>query len=103
MSKRSGPAFRQQARPLKKCQACNGQGITRGLFHELPCEACGAAGVVDKATGEALPPEDLLLQMRLRLNRAHEEIRTLRAELNSVHQGPEERGHGPMGKMYHGD
>lgn len=103
MKKRSGPAFHQQTRPLKRCPACNGQGITRGLFHELPCADCGAAGVVDKATGVALPAEDLLLQLRLRLNRAHEEVRTLRAQLDSARRDPAERGHGPMGKVYHGD
>ena len=109
MTKRSGPSFRQQARPLKSCPGCHGKGVTRGLFHEMPCPDCNAGGVVDKETGEALAVEVLVVQLRLRWVKALQENRHLQSRLaekedDSAGRGyGEQRGHGPMGTRYHGD
>ena len=110
LKKRSGPSLRQQARPLKKCRGCHGRGVTKGLFHEMPCPDCNAGGVVDKETGEALAVEDLVVQLRLWLTRSMETNRKLRQQLadrksdDSAGRGyGETRGHGPMGMKYHGD
>ncbi len=109
MKSRSGPSFDQQRRPLDKCPGCHGQGVTRGLFHQMPCNDCNASGVVDKETGEPLPMEDLVLQLRLWLAKAMQENRQLKRQLadgkdesngRGYGQG---RGHGPMGMKYHGD
>ena len=110
MKKRSGPELRQQVRPLEKCPGCNGRGTTQGLFHQMPCPDCNAGGVVDKETGDALPLDELVLQLRLWLAKAMESNRNLRRQLadrrgdESAGRGyGETRGHGPMGMKYHGD
>ena len=109
MKRRSGPSFRQQKRPLAKCPGCHGKGVTRGLFHEMPCPDCNAGGVVDKETGEALAVDDLVLQLRLWLAKAMQENRQLKRQLadgNEESNGRgygQGRGHGPMGMKYHGD
>lgn len=109
MRKRSGPSLRQQRRPLAKCPSCHGNGVKRGLFHEMPCPDCNAGGVVDKETGEALAADDLVLQLRLWLAKAMQDNRELKRQLadrkgesngRGYGQG---RGHGPMGMKYHGD
>lgn len=111
MKRRSGPSLRQQRVALTQCGTCHGKGVTRGLFHEMPCPDCNAGGVVDKETGEALPVEDLVVQLRLWLARAMEQNRMLKQRLadrksddDSAGRGyGEKRGHGPMGIKYHGD
>lgn len=109
MKKRSGPSLRQQRRPLAKCPGCHGQGVTSGLFHEMPCPDCNAGGVVDKETGAALAVDDLVLQLRLWLAKAMQDNRQLKRQLADVKRDSngrgygEGRGHGPMGMKYHGD
>ncbi|MFL1404207.1 hypothetical protein ACJO2E_02535 [Marinobacter sp. M1N3S26] len=110
MKSRSGPEFRQQARPLKKCPGCHGRGVTKGVFYEMPCPDCNAGGVVCKETGQALAVEDLVVQLRLWLGKAMEDNRRLRrrfadskADDSSGRGYGETRGRGPMGMKYHGD
>lgn len=110
MKKRSGPSLRQQRIALKRCDNCRGNGITKGLFYEMPCPDCNAGGVVDKETGAALPVDDLVVQLRLWLAAAMDSNRKLRQSLAARQDDPtagrgygETRGHGPMGMKYHGD
>lgn len=100
IKKRSGPEFRQQARPLENCPVCRGKGTVLGVFYEMPCAHCDGSGIVDAETGEQLPQVELVLQLRLRLNRANEQIRALQARESDFYS---DVGHGPMGKRYHGD
>lgn len=75
----------------------------------MPCPDCNAGGVVDKETGDPLPAEELVIQLRLWLAKAMETNRQLRAQIKQ--NRPQEdnrgygegRGHGPMGMKYHGD
>jgi len=99
--KRLGPSFRRQRVELKKCPACHGRGVVKPMFYEMPCTDCNAGGVVDKATGEALALEDLVLQLRLKANDQQDEIDRLRSQL--VNTSPTENKHGPMGTYYRGD
>lgn len=110
MNKRSGPSLRQQRVELKQCGTCHGNGVSMGLFHEMPCPDCNAGGVVDKETGSALPAEDLVVQLRMWLAKTMDTNRKLRKQLadrqgdDSAGRGyGETRGHGPMGMKYHGD
>ena len=110
MKKRSGPPLRQQRVELKRCGTCHGNGVSKGLFHEMPCPDCNAGGVVDKETGTALPVEDLVVQLRMWLAKTMDTNRKLRKQLahrqadDSAGRGyGETRGHGPMGMKYHGD
>lgn len=103
MSKRAGPSFRQQIRALKPCAACNANGVIQGLFHQMPCHDCNATGLVDNATGEALAPEDMVMQLRLRLNLQRDENNELRRKLQEQLKQNNGRGYGPGGQRYHGD
>ena len=101
MKKKHGPAFHAEFRPLARCPECRGQGETQGIFHHIPCHACGASGLVDKETGEALSADELVVQLRLRLRKSLAENRKLRAQL--AEDPGMARGYGPMGARYHGD
>ncbi|WP_165677448.1 hypothetical protein [Metapseudomonas otitidis] len=69
--KRHGPARRLEVINLAGCPACAGAGWIKGIWHDMPCASCNGAGLVNRETGEALPAEDLVIQLRLRLNRAN--------------------------------
>ncbi|MDG5498948.1 hypothetical protein [Marinobacter sp. BGYM27] len=100
MTNRSaGPEFRQQIRPIKDCSACQGKGKVQGLFYEMVCDDCLAGGFVDGTTGEALTTEEIILQLRLRLNEATDQIRFMRQTLADY----ERPGRGPGGAVYTGD
>ena len=103
MNKRAGPSFRQQIRPLKSCPTCKANGMIQGLFHQMPCHDCNATGLVDNETGEALAPEDMVIQLRLRLNRQRDENNELRRQLLEQAKQDNGRGYGPGGQRYHGD
>ena len=102
-----GPSSRQERRNIARCQSCNGEGIIKGLFHEMACNQCEGAGIVDGDTGEAMEPHQLIIQLRMRLNQAAKTVRTLRGQLNKDQEdrgyGGADRGYGPNGKRYHGD
>jgi hypothetical protein len=59
--------------------------------------------LVDNETGEALAPENMVIQLRLRLNRLHEENNELRRQLLEQAKQDNGRGYGPGGQRYHGD
>ena len=79
--KSHGPSYRKQKRPLKRCAGCNGVGLTKGIFYEMVCDTCTGGGVVLAETGEPLPVEDLVVEMRLRLNERGARIRHLEKQL----------------------
>ncbi|MBF4207496.1 hypothetical protein EI533_07125 [Pseudomonas donghuensis] len=78
MIKSHGPAFRKQAVELAQCPACRGKAVIKGVFHDLACVQCNASGWVVATTGEALPVEDLVTQLSLRLQAAYRQINELK-------------------------
>ncbi|UVL59844.1 hypothetical protein LOY54_17550 [Pseudomonas sp. B21-032] len=73
-----GPAFGKQAVELDQCPACHGKAVIRGVFHDLACVQCNASGWVATATGEALPVDELVTQLSLRLQAAQRQINELK-------------------------
>ena len=102
-NKRVGPSWFKKERSVVTCTTCSGRGVTKGIFHEMACGDCHGAGLVDGETGEALEPLELVLQLRLRLNRAKDIIQKYRQSDSDRGYGSEKRGFGPDGKRYHGD
>lgn len=78
MRKSHGPAFRKEVIELVQCSACRGRAVTKGLFHEMACTACNASGWVAADTGEALPLDELVTQLSLRLQAAQQLINELK-------------------------
>lgn len=78
MIKSHGPAFRKQPVELAQCPACRGKAVIKGVFHDLACMQCNASGWVAAATGEALPVEELVTQLSLRLQAAQRQINELK-------------------------
>lgn len=76
-----------------------------GTFYELPCDHCNASGWVVAATGEALPLDELVTQLSMRLQAAHRQIEQLKNPQASgpeaTYQGSNQRGAG--GTNYTGD
>lgn len=103
MKKRSGPAFTQQKRPLKRCPVCHGRGLVKPMFYEVPCTHCESSGVVCKETGQSLASPDLVLQLRIRLNEKREQLADLRKQLADIKAENNGRGYGAAGSRYHGD
>jgi len=85
MRKSHGPAFKKAVIELDVCPLCRGRAVTKGLFHELPCDHCNASGWVVAATGEALALDELVTQLSMRLRAALRQIEQLK---NSRATGP---------------
>ncbi|HIE1662821.1 TPA: hypothetical protein ACXJUI_000124 [Pseudomonas aeruginosa] len=75
MKKTHGPDLTTKPRVLAQCSVCNGKGYSRGVFHEIDCDACGAAGFVDGVTGLALDQRDAVVQLRMWVKRLLKEQR----------------------------
>ncbi|MCK7542946.1 hypothetical protein MLC59_02020 [Marinobacter bryozoorum] len=110
MNKRLGPALSRDKIPLKRCKQCHGRGLVKPMFYEMTCNACAGLGALRVDTGDALDPEDAVVQLRIRLEEKERELASLRRKLaadqsdDSAGRGyGETRGHGPMGMKYHGD
>ncbi|HCW0424849.1 TPA: hypothetical protein OW323_000275 [Pseudomonas aeruginosa] len=73
--KKHGPDLTTKPRVLAQCPVCHGRGYSLGVFHEIDCAACGAAGVVDGVTGLALEQRDAVVQLRMWVKRLLEEQR----------------------------
>ncbi len=86
MKKSHGPAFRRERIDLAQCPACRGKAVIKGVFHELACVQCNASGWVEALTGNALPLEDLVIQLSFRLQASR---RQLKEALNPRVVGPE--------------
>lgn len=80
-AKKHGPSYKKRKRPLKGCDACGGKGLVTGIFYEMVCDKCTGGGVVLADTGEPLPVEELVVEMRLRLTERGERIRLLEKRL----------------------
>ncbi|SEI17145.1 hypothetical protein [Pseudomonas asplenii] len=74
MTRSHGPDFRKQVIDLVRCPTCRGRAVTKGLFFEMACTACNASGWVSAETGEALPLEELVTQLSIRLQAAEHQI-----------------------------
>ncbi len=104
MKKSHGPAFRKQQIELIQCPACRGKAVIKGLFHEMACIQCNASGWVD-AMGQALPLEELVTQLSLRLQQATTQIQYLRGLQESGAAAQYQHGNrfGAGGTNYTGD
>lgn len=67
--------------PLARCEICQGKGVIKGIFHVMDCAACNGAGLVDRNTNEALSPEVMVQQLRVRLNQANRQVEQQRQQL----------------------
>ena len=105
MKKTHGPTFKKAVIDLGHCPVCRGRAVTQGLFHELPCDQCNASGWVVAATGEALPLDELVTQLSMRLQAAWRQIQQLKRPQaggpEAGYQGSNQRGAG--GTNYTGD
>ncbi|MFK0090862.1 hypothetical protein ACIQUS_26685 [Pseudomonas sp. NPDC090755] len=105
MKKSHGPAFRKEAIDLAQCPACKGRAVIKGVFHDLACLQCNASGWVSVASGMALPLEDLVTQLSLRLQAAQRQINELKQPravgAEAIYQDNNRRGAG--GTNYTGD
>lgn len=105
MKKSHGPSFRKQQIELAHCPQCRGEAVVRGVFHDLACDHCNASGWVAAATGEALPLEELVTQLSMRLrvlDRRIEQLTNLQASgPEAQYQTNNRRGAG--GTNYTGD
>ncbi len=86
MKKSHGPAFKKAVIELAQCPLCRGRALTKGLFHELPCDHCNASGWVAAATGGALALDELVTQLSLKLQEATLQVEHLK---KSQASGPE--------------
>jgi hypothetical protein len=77
MRKSHGPAFNKQLIELAQCPTCRGKAVTKSMFYELACTGCNASGWV-ATSGEALPLEELVTQLSLRLQAAQRHINELK-------------------------
>ncbi len=68
--------------PLVRCEICQGQGVIAGIFHVMDCAGCNGAGLIDRATNEALSSAQMVQQLRVRLNRANKQVASLTARLD---------------------
>lgn len=72
-SKQRRPDMTARIRPLPECTGCAGSGVEQGLLGKVVCRVCYGAGMT-AATGDPLPVEQALLQLRLRLSQAREQL-----------------------------
>ena len=104
MKKSHGPAFRKQQIELIQCPACRGKAVIKGVFHDLDCAQCNASGWVD-AVGQALPLEELVTQLSLRLQAADHQLAHFRklARYGTQQQYEQNNRRGAGGTNYTGD
>lgn len=67
MKRSHGPALKKERIVLTQCFECRGRAVVKGVFYEMPCGLCNASGWVSAVTGQALPLEELVTQLGLRL------------------------------------
>lgn len=88
---------------LTRCPHCNGNGSLRPMFYEIECDGCNGLGRVKKDTGEALSPEEVITQQRIRMKEQRALISQLRREMADIQSESAGRGYGPAGARHHGD
>lgn len=67
--------------PLVRCEICQGKGVLQGIFDVFDCAGCNGAGLIDRATNQALSLERMVQQLRVRLNRANRQVEQQREQL----------------------
>jgi Zn ribbon nucleic-acid-binding protein len=77
MKKSHGPTFKKRLIKLAECPVCQGRTAVQGVFHELACEACNASGWIDGWTRQALPLDELVIQLGMNLRVAKNQIEQL--------------------------
>lgn len=105
MRRSHGPAFKKAVIDLDVCPLCRGRAVTKGVFHELPCDHCNASGWVVAATGEALPMDELVTQLSMRLQAATRQIEQLKKPRATGPEALYQEGNrlGAGGSNYTGD
>jgi len=105
MKKRSGPALSFKKASLKRCPECKGSRIIKPMFHQMICARCNGLGGVDLETGDALSPDNVIIQLHIREMEKSESERRLARQLADMRRDDESagRGYGPGGARYHGD
>lgn len=93
------PDMTARIKPLPTCAGCAGSGTEQGLLGKVVCGVCLGAGMTT-ATGDPLPIEEALLQLRLRLNQAQAALPPVGAREPVVYV---ENRHGVGGTTYAGD
>ncbi|MFJ3487747.1 hypothetical protein ACIPL1_30620 [Pseudomonas sp. NPDC090202] len=86
MKKSHGPAFRKELKPLIECGICRGACVTSGMFYQLDCTHCHGSGLVCQVTGEALPLEELVPQLGMRLRNANAQLARARQPMGGAHE-----------------
>jgi len=104
VKKTHGPSFRKELKPLMECAACRGTGAIRGVFHQLDCTNCHGSGWVCQATGDALPLEDLVPQLNMKLRNMAAELNRARHAQGGAHEQYEQNNRrGAGGSNWTGD
>lgn len=104
IKKQHGPAFRRELKPLMERSICRGAGSTEGVFHRLDCLACNASGWVCRATGDAMPLEELVPQLSMKLRNATAELARARQAQGGAHEQYEQNNRrGAGASNYTGD
>ncbi|WP_449106711.1 hypothetical protein [Pseudomonas mohnii] len=105
MKKSLRPEFSRQLMSLSACPECRGLATVNGLYGPRPCMACNVSGWVDAGTGEALPLEELVTQLSLRLQAAQQQIEQLNkpALMGPAAQYQQNNRRGAGGTNYTGD
>jgi len=94
MKKLHGPAFRRELKPLMECSICRGAGSTEGVFHRLDCLACNASGWVCRITGDAVPLDELVPQLNIKLRNLTAELIRAKQAQGGAHEQNNRRGAG---------
>lgn len=74
----SGPPLKLSIPKFAGCGRCKKTGIEKPFLHEMVCDGCGGAGMVNKETGERVPDDILLVAMRKEIFR----LRGIITEIN---------------------
>ena len=69
--------FSRRPIPMAVCNECGGAATVSGLYGPRPCMTCHVSGWVSVDTGDALPLEDLVFQLSLKLQQAQQRIDAL--------------------------
>ncbi|MEB0008643.1 hypothetical protein QN412_02995 [Pseudomonas sp. RTB3] len=103
MKKRHGPDFRKAIKPLRECLDCRGTGLVSGVFHQMECATCNASGWVCEATGQALPLEELVLQLNMKLRAMARDLAQAGQASGAQQQYEQNNRRGAGGSNYTGD
>lgn len=102
-NKSHGPAVARRRIPLTDCPSCAGEGLIRGVFHQLDCIGCHASGLVQAQTLEPLPLEELVIQLGMELRRSRAQLVGIRPTHCIVDEYQQPNRRGPGGSSFKGD